>query len=173
MRTRKVRERESRSTGGPIFACGRGRRGRGRHGLCEWCDLSCKKVVLSASSPMIVCGAKTSGSFWARKCFLNPSFRTVVAQSEKRPLKGTPRFNTTRLYLFAAVFYLVAFNYCREEALKHDFGQKKPNWRSVPKPRNCRLGWCSAGGPAAKWRSGQTTRLKTRWSRVQLPLRPN
>ena len=126
MRTRKVRERESRSTGGPIFACGRGRRGRGRHGLCEWCDLSCKKVVLSALSPKIVCGAKTSGSFWARKCFLNPSFRTAVAQSEKRPLKGTPRFNTTRLYLFAAVFYLVAFNYCREEALKHDFGQKNP-----------------------------------------------
>ena len=34
--------------GGPIFADGRGRRGRGhgrRHGLEEWCDLSCKKVV--------------------------------------------------------------------------------------------------------------------------------
>ena len=34
--------------GDPIFAdCrgrGRGRRGR-RHGLEEWCDLSCKKVV--------------------------------------------------------------------------------------------------------------------------------
>ena len=33
-RTRKGRERESR------------RRGRGRHGLEEWCDLSCKKVVV-------------------------------------------------------------------------------------------------------------------------------
>ena len=52
-RTRKVRKRESRQKGGPIFADGRGRRrrgrgrsrGRGRHGLEEWCDLSCKKVA--------------------------------------------------------------------------------------------------------------------------------
>ena len=48
-RTRKVRERESRQQGDPIFADGRGRRrrgrGRGRHGIEEGCDLSCKKVV--------------------------------------------------------------------------------------------------------------------------------
>ena len=36
----------------------------------------------------------------------------------------TPHFNITRFYLLTSVFYLMAFNYCREEALKCDFGKK-------------------------------------------------
>ena len=35
-------------------------------------------ATVCASGAKIVCGAKTSGSFWARKCFLNRSFRNAV-----------------------------------------------------------------------------------------------
>ena len=56
-RTQKVRERESRQQGDPIFADGRGRRvvvvswsrrgrrGRSRHGLEEWRDVLQKSGV--------------------------------------------------------------------------------------------------------------------------------
>ena len=41
----------------------------------------------------------------------------------------TPHFDITRFYLLTAVSYLTAFNYCRGDALKCDFGKKELNCR--------------------------------------------